>query len=656
MTVEMKNQPSQWRHYLASFDAHTQESYLMFLAAIAFEDNVLSENERRYLQDLANAISDISIDSLIVQLPTVDAAWIDQFLQILNQKHLGLLFFVDAVLMFMSAAGIGERESILLGNLSNALQLPDDVAHFAVNIAIALIKNDQSLFRKCLDSIDPDYDLDAVYLSYLEARMDDKLSFERDVSNTNILTGNYIIYKPIHINHDLTLKDCRLQFAKYGSIIIESQGKLVLENCQITEGNLICESKASLIVDKLDFLGGKGISTSKKTVLEIKHSKFYGTGIVASHAKELSITNTEFHNSHAKPFLDLNECLDVELNGCAFTNDPPGGPKVRVPIAGAIKAHNSGIYIRNSSFTNCRSSEDGGAMNLNSCVFGIDNCKFSHCHSNKSGGAIAISGKRFDDENLIETKSANLKAFLNGVKPITVDGRETFTIFDDKYYLGSEPQPLISKSRFIDCSSAISGGAILDTTDSLRVINSDFKDNDAKEKPGDLAIIGMFHLTNYGTHLTFGGPNYSDKTLINDSLDNNSGVKIVKCNFSSESPKNLPGVFLTRVYNILFMTGCTFNNRNISVEYGNDITYEKTGFLHSDIEWPNILYDIEKEFYGIIRLYNRFVLSGVASPKKDGKDELDYFDFAWEFLAGDQVANYVSFNRQHLPSAFKTKS
>lgn len=496
MTVEMKNQPSQWRHYLASFDAHTQESYLMFLAAIAFEDNVLSENERRYLQDLANAISDISIDSLIVQLPTVDAAWIDQFLQILNQKHLGLLFFVDAVLMFMSAAGIGERESILLGNLSNALQLPDDVAHFAVNIAIALIKNDQSLFRKCLDSIDPDYDLDAVYLSYLEARMDDKLSFERDVSNTNILTGNYIIYKPIHINHDLTLKDCRLQFAKYGSIIIESQGKLVLENCQITEGNLICESKASLIVDKLDFLGGKGISTSKKTVLEIKHSKFYGTGIVASHAKELSITNTEFHNSHAKPFLDLNECLDVELNGCAFTNDPPGGPKVRVPIAGAIKAGDSSIYIRNSSFTDCRSSEDGGAMNLNSCVFGIDNCEFSHCHSNKSGGAIAISGKRFDDENSIETKSANLKAFLNGVKPITVDGRETFTIFDDKYYLGSEPQPLISKSRFIDCSSAISGGAILDTTDSLRVINSDFKDNDAKEKPGDLAIIGMFHLTN----------------------------------------------------------------------------------------------------------------------------------------------------------------
>jgi hypothetical protein len=628
----------------------------MFLAAIAFEDKVLSDVESRYLQGLANAISDISVDSLIVQLHTIDAGWIDKFIQNLKLKQLGLLFFVDALLMFMSTTGIGESESILLSNLANALQISDDVAHFAVNVAIALIKDDKSLLRECLNSINPDYDLDAVYLSYLEARMDDKLSFEQDVSNTNILTGNYIVYKPIHLNHELTLKDCRLQFAKYGCIVIESQGKLVTENCQITEGELICESEASLIVDKLDFLGGKGISTSKKTVLEIKRSKFYETGIVAKHAKELSITNTEFHNSHAKPFLDLNGCLDVELNGCTFTNDPPSGPKVRAPIAGAIKAQDSSIYICNCSFTNCRSSKDGGAINLNSCLFGIDNCEFSHCHSDKNGGAIAISGRRFDDENTIEMKSASLKTFLNSLEPIAADGSEPSKWFNDGYSLGSEPQPLITKSRFVECSSAISGGAILDATDSLRVINSDFKDNDAKEKPGDLAIIGLFHLTNYGTHLTLGGPNYSDKTLINDSLDNNSGVKIIKCNFSSESPKNLPGVFLTRVYNVLFMTGCTFNNRNISIEYGNDITYEKTGFLHSDKEWPEILYELEKRFYVDIRMYNKFVLSGVVPLKKDSKYLSDSFVLSMEFIVGDQVDNYVSFNRQRLPSAFKIKS
>lgn len=167
MKDDMKNQPSQWQHYLASFDAHTQESYLMFLAAIAFEDKVLSDVESRYLQGLANAISDISVDSLIVQLHTIDAGWIDKFIQNLKLKQLGLLFFVDALLMFMSTTGIGESESILLSNLANALQISDDVAHFAVNVAIALIKDDKSLLRECLNSINPDYDLDAVYLSYL---------------------------------------------------------------------------------------------------------------------------------------------------------------------------------------------------------------------------------------------------------------------------------------------------------------------------------------------------------------------------------------------------------------------------------------------------------------------------------------------------------
>lgn len=660
MTVEMKNQQGQWRHYLASFDAHTQESYLIFLAAIGFEDRILSERESNYIQGLSDAISGISIDSVIVQLHTINAARIEQLIQSLSQKHLELLFFVDAVLMCMSVTGIDERESILLSNLSNTLQLPDAIARFGVNAAIAIIKKDQSLFRECLDTIDLDYDLQAVYQCYIRAWIEDKISLECDISNAELLGGSYIVYKPIHISQDTSIRDCELKFAKHGCIVIESQFKLIMESCQITDGNLKLETNAELILNNLNFYGGKGISAVQKTIVEIHESKFYESGILASKTNKLSITNTEFHSSYNKPYLEINECPDAELNGCAFINDPPRGLTVRVPIAGAIKAQDSSIYICNSSFTNCRSSEDGGAINLHSCLFGIDNCKFFHCHSNKNGGAIAISGKSFGDTDYINAKGPSLKSFLSSVKPVKperVDEESSFqSLFmglffktEMEYSMGSEHQPLISKSHFSECSAAIAGGAILDATDSLRLLESDFHDNNADENPGDVALIGNLHITKWGVDTYFmRGTSLSNKTIINDSLS-----KIVNCKFISDSSNLQPGLSLTRIYRMLFMSGCSFINRNVRVEY-DSIEHEQAGVNFLEADWFNVLNELEQEFTLDIRGYNKFVQSAVDSSEKVVLDELDELEAVEKELLSQVIhgTKYISYDRQHLKDIF----
>lgn len=455
---------------------------------------------------------------------------------------------------------------------------------------------------------------------------------------------------------DTSIQNSELIFTKHGLITIDSQKELTMNKTSLLNSHIICKPKSSLVATNITVTSGRGISAEKHTLLELDNSCFRASYISATQLSKLLITNTKFDEFIDAPALNILECSDVTLENCAFKQSQATQLNAKSIKYCAIRANTSFIYIANSKFNNCSSSEDGGAIRLQSCLFGMVDCTFTGCHSDQSGGAIAISGETYINSEEADYKNDNLSRCLSNPELIKKENKGGLfgNIFDEVLnpwvpidnQIDAKKQPLIAKTLFKACKALDLGGAILDRTGTIRLLECAFEDNTAISEGNSLALLGKMSLVKWGVDMpNFIDPNWVSKS---DKMGLNADYcKIVKCKFVSDSKRKNSGIYLQRLYQPHFMDGCFSENTNVLVQY-TSIDYKQAGVHFMEIDWQDLLSKLEKYFSERIERNNTLKHNG--SNAKKFENELEQLEYK---LANPQLK--ISFDRHLLPSELQNK-
>ena len=386
----------------------------------------------------------------------------------------------------------------------------------------------------------------------------ENITFRNGFSNSS---GGAIYLKT---NSSLVLKNCLFENNKVynsngGAVYASRLTNLEIYNCEFSNntsirvsnlvweefkqgmGSAICQSIGSnmTLVDSvfrknnaylstillISYLEGDyNISTLFIGNCLLENNTSFSSGVV--YLDELGqgeIINTTFKNNNITDHsgvLVLDACVSALLENCLFdSNSAVNGGSIHIKVFEGFPAN---VSIINTTFSNNRAAQQGGAIYSNSGIIDIINSTFENNSCSGNGGAILTKKGLIQ---IFDSKFINNSAENGGA-------------------LSLNSNVTINNVTFIDNSASVKGGAVYSKLNAVAVINSTYLGNSA---PVAGNVYGAFN-----ANVTQSGSYWGEVTLsirLESPWDMSLAQKI-KLKFSG-TKSHTSGWYKTNNYGIL---------------------------------------------------------------------------------------------------------
>ena len=314
------------------------------------------------------------------------------------------------------------------------------------------------------------------------------------------LNGDYYIYDP---NTD--------------SNVLGTNGIVVVSNTKINgNGAIINPGKAPRRIFYLNNVDDVTFVNLKVSGIDFIQDPYRGSFSSLNNASNIIFDNCDFINHRTYSNGGLGgifytlDSINFTISNCLFDNiygDWSGGILYTSGIV-------SNLNLLNCNFTNSRSRDNGGVIELYTQGGLIDNCKFINVFAGNTGGAISISSSTNNIFSNCEFYNCTSGTYGGAIASRNSASRNN-SIVDCTFTL---------------CTSNSYGGAVAFNGESSSITNCIFDNNTAKTNGGAVTFAGKeCSLTNCNftnnTAVTSGGALYSSatgSTIENIHFDNNT--------------------------------------------------------------------------------------------------------------------------------------